>query len=115
MFWVLLTAAILSAGSLTTALAAPPSPLTGLSVAASGTFLAVSTMLASRIFMFLGRPRTVQDKASDKALAAGTGPTGPASYARPDCGEDPPGTDPGPEGVPPRTVPGTSGPVNGRS
>ncbi len=61
-FWVLLAAAVMSAGSLTGALAAAPAPVTGLWTAASGTVLAVSLSLAVRILTFQDRARRAPDQ-----------------------------------------------------
>jgi hypothetical protein len=56
-FWLLLVTAALSAGSLSSALGAPPSPLTGLRVAGSGLVLLVSLTLAARVMIALDRAR----------------------------------------------------------
>lgn len=53
-FWVLVGIAILAAGSLSSALGSPPSPLTGLRVAGSGLVLIGSLALATRIMAALG-------------------------------------------------------------
>ena len=48
-FWALVVVATAAMGSLSTALAAPPSPSTGVRVALSATTLALSLVLAGRI------------------------------------------------------------------
>jgi len=48
---------VLSTGALTTAFAEPPSPGTGLLVAASGLVLAASLALATRVMIALERAR----------------------------------------------------------
>jgi hypothetical protein len=48
-FWALVALAATAMGALSTALAAPPSPATGLGVALSATTLALSLVLAGRI------------------------------------------------------------------
>lgn len=65
-FWMLVTAAVLSAGSLTGALAAAPAPATGLWTAASGTILAVSLSLAVRILNFQDRARGAPDQRPER-------------------------------------------------
>lgn len=59
---MLVAAAVLAAGSLTSALAAAPSPATGLWTAASGTILAVSLSLAARMLNFQDRARRTPDQ-----------------------------------------------------
>ena len=54
-FWALVIVAVLSTGTLSTALAAPPGPAAGLAVAASALLLAASTFLALRILLVVGR------------------------------------------------------------
>lgn len=61
-FWMLVAAAVLAAGSLTSALAADPAPVTGLWTAASGTILALSLSLAVRILSFHDRAHTAPDQ-----------------------------------------------------
>jgi hypothetical protein len=56
-FWLLLVTAALSAGSLSSALAAPPGPFTGLRVASSGLVLLVSLTLAARVMIAIERAR----------------------------------------------------------
>lgn len=55
--WILIGIAILMAGALTTALAAPPSPLTGLSFALSAMIFVVVFALATRVTIALERAR----------------------------------------------------------
>ena len=55
-FWVLVVAATTAMGSLSTALAAPPSPVAGLGVAVSATILTLSLVLAGRILLRLDAP-----------------------------------------------------------
>jgi len=52
-FWALVAVAATAMGALSTALAAPPSPTTGLGVALSATTLALSLGLAGRILLRL--------------------------------------------------------------
>ena len=54
-FWVLLSAAVLAAGSLSHALAAEPGQATGLRVAISGLVLVVAMTLAGRAMIALDR------------------------------------------------------------
>ena len=56
-FWFLVVVAILATGSLSSALAAPPSPLTGLRVAVSGLVLLASLTLATRVMIAAERAR----------------------------------------------------------
>lgn len=56
-FWFLVLVAILATGSLSSALAAPPSPLTGLRVAVSGLVLITSFTLATRVMIAVERIR----------------------------------------------------------
>jgi hypothetical protein len=51
--WALVVVATAAMGSLSTALAAPPSPITGMAVALSATTLALSLVLAGRILVRL--------------------------------------------------------------
>lgn len=63
-FWLLVVIAVLATGGLNAALLAPSSPLTGLSVAASGLILLGSLTLAARVMIALEharrRPRQTQ-------------------------------------------------------
>ena len=54
-FWFLLAVSVLSAGSLSSALAAAPSPRTGLRVVASGLILITSVLLAARVLLAIDR------------------------------------------------------------
>jgi len=54
-FWFLVALAVLATGALTSAVAAPPSPLTGLRVAADGLVLASTFALATRVMIALER------------------------------------------------------------
>jgi len=56
-FWSLVVVAVLATGSLSSALAAPPSPLTGLRVAVSGLVLITSLTLATRVMIAVERIR----------------------------------------------------------
>lgn len=56
-FWVLVLIAALAAGGLSTAVAAPPGPAAGASVALSGLVLVASLTLATRILLALDRAR----------------------------------------------------------
>ena len=56
-FWVLVAVAVLSTGSLTSALARPPGAWTGLTVAASGVVLLLAATLASRVMLALEQQR----------------------------------------------------------
>ncbi len=56
-FWLLVMLCVLAAGSLSSALVAPPSPLTGLRVAASGLLLLGSGVLALRVMVAIERAR----------------------------------------------------------
>lgn len=56
-FWVLVLLGTLGTGALSSALAAPPGVLTGLSVAASGLVVLVAITLAARILAALERAR----------------------------------------------------------
>ena len=56
-FWLLVAVAVLVTGALSSALAAPPSPLTGLRVAASGLILLGSLTFAARVMIALERAR----------------------------------------------------------
>lgn len=54
-FWLLVAVAVLATGSLGTALAASPSPLTGTRVAASGLVVIAALSLATRIMIAVER------------------------------------------------------------
>jgi hypothetical protein len=54
---MLLCAAVLASGSLSSALAAPPGPLAGLRVAGSGVVLVVAVALAARVLVVAERAR----------------------------------------------------------
>ena len=54
-FWLLVVLAVLATGSLSSALGAPPSPLTGVRVAISGLVLLFSLALATRVMIALAR------------------------------------------------------------
>ena len=56
-FWLLVVVGVLATGALSTALAAPPSPFTGLRVAASGLILLGSLTFAARVMIALERAR----------------------------------------------------------
>jgi len=56
-FWVLAVVAVAAAGSVSTALAEPADPLTGLRFAVSGLILAVAIVLAGRVMTALERAR----------------------------------------------------------
>lgn len=56
-FWGLVVVSVLAAGSLNAALAAAPSPLTGLRVAVSGAVLIGALALAARVMVALERAR----------------------------------------------------------
>lgn len=56
-FWALVSVAVLAMGSLANALARPPSPWTGLAVAASGVVLLLASALAARVMAALGHRR----------------------------------------------------------
>ena len=56
-FWLLVAVTVLAAGALSSALAAPPSPLTGLRVAASGLVLLGSLTFAARVMIALEHAR----------------------------------------------------------
>lgn len=56
-FWMLLCVAVLATGSLNWALASPPGPLAGLSVAGSGVVLVVAVALAARVLAVADRAR----------------------------------------------------------
>lgn len=56
-FWLLLAVAVLTTGALSSALAAPPSPFTGLRVAVNGLVLMSSMTLATRVMLALERAR----------------------------------------------------------
>ena len=56
-FWQLVAVTVLATGSLTSALAAPPSPLTGLRVAISGLVLIASLTLTVRVVIAVERAR----------------------------------------------------------
>ena len=56
-FWVLVGTAVLATGSLSAALTADPSPLTGLRVAGSGIAVFGSLALATRVMLALEQAR----------------------------------------------------------
>lgn len=56
-FWLLVAVAVLAIGALSSALAAQPSPLTGVGVAASGLILIASLAFAARVQVALERAR----------------------------------------------------------
>lgn len=56
-FWILVAVTVLATGALSSALAAAPSPLTGLRVAASGLILVGSLTFAARVMIALERAR----------------------------------------------------------
>jgi hypothetical protein len=56
-FWILVWVAVLSAGALSAALAAEPSPLTGLRVVGSGLVLVSALALAARVMIGIERAR----------------------------------------------------------
>lgn len=56
-FWLLVAVAVLATGALSSALAAPPSPLTGLRMAASGLILLGSLTCAARMMIALESAR----------------------------------------------------------
>nr|MBA3339244.1 hypothetical protein [Geodermatophilaceae bacterium] len=56
-FWLLVAVAVLAIGALSSALAAQPSTLTGVGVAASGLILIASLAFAARVQLALGRAR----------------------------------------------------------
>jgi len=56
-FWILVVVAVLATGALSSALAAPPSPLTGLRMAASGLVLLGSLTFAARMMIALESAR----------------------------------------------------------
>lgn len=56
-FWVLLLIAVIAAGSLTSAVAVDPSPVTGLGVGVSGVVLLSSLVLAARVMLADERAR----------------------------------------------------------
>jgi len=56
-FWVLVAVAVLATGTLTRALTAEPSPLTGLGVLGSALVLMVAVGLAARVLLALERAR----------------------------------------------------------
>ena len=56
-FWLLVAVAVLATGALSSALAAPPSQLTGLRVVASGLILLGSLTFAARVMIALERAR----------------------------------------------------------
>lgn len=56
-FWILVAVAVLAAGWLRSALAADPSPLTGLQVTASGLLLVAAIALAARVLAAVERTR----------------------------------------------------------
>lgn len=58
-FWVLLAVAILAAGFLSSSLAAPAGPVTGVRVAASGVVALTALALAARVMLALARAGTV--------------------------------------------------------
>ena len=55
--WALVVVAVLASGALSAALTAPPSPVTGIRVAASGLLLLVSVLLAARVMFALEHAR----------------------------------------------------------
>ena len=56
-FWFLVLIAAIATGGLSTALKAHSSPVTGIAVAVSGTVMAISLALATRILLALDRAR----------------------------------------------------------
>ena len=58
-FWVLTGLALLAMGTLSTALAAAPGPMTGLLVIVAGTALVAALGLAARVLLALERSRHV--------------------------------------------------------
>ena len=56
-FWVLVGVSVLAIGSLSSALAAHSSPLTGIRVAVSGLILIASLILTTRVMTALARAR----------------------------------------------------------
>lgn len=56
-FWLLVAASVVATGGLTSALAAPASPFTGIRVAVSGLILVLSVGLAIRVMAALDRAR----------------------------------------------------------
>lgn len=56
-FWIFVAVTVLATGALNSALAAAPSPLTGLRVAASGLILLGSLTFATRVMIALERAR----------------------------------------------------------
>lgn len=54
-FWLLVAIAVLATGSLASALGAPPSPLTGMRVAASGLVLVAALGLSTRVMIAIER------------------------------------------------------------
>jgi hypothetical protein len=78
-FWVLVTVAILAAGSLSAAVTSAPSPGTGLRVAGSGVLLILTIGLAARVQTALVRA----DRRSNSSMQTATGaPTDPSSKPR---------------------------------
>lgn len=57
LFWLLVAGVVVATGSLTSALTAPPSPVTGLRVAVSGLVATAAVILATRVMIALDRAR----------------------------------------------------------
>ena len=76
-FWILVVVAILAAGSLSSAIPARPSPLTGLRVGASGLVLVASVLLAARVYAAIDRATGIaRDASSPNAPPSRTHPKG---------------------------------------
>lgn len=68
-FWILVALAVLATGALTSAIEAPPGPITGLRVAASALVATASLALATRVLIVLEgsrRKRTGRHKRTGK-------------------------------------------------
>jgi hypothetical protein len=72
-FWLLVTLAALSTGTLSDALTAAPSPLTGLRVAAGGLVLLGSLTLATRVMIAIERARRRGQAAQGATPGRGVG------------------------------------------
>ena len=60
--WVLIVIAVVAAGVLSSSIAAPASPTSGLLVAVSGTLLVASIALAARVLIALERARRLSGR-----------------------------------------------------
>jgi hypothetical protein len=64
-FWILMTIAVVAAGSVSSAARAHPGPFTAVRLALSGAALIISVALAGRVFLHLGRARRTAHQARE--------------------------------------------------